>query len=402
MLDSACIRRPGLVDGRLDVGRILETMLYYDRVNLFVDLPIFSGLWKEFGFSGTRDLLSHPSIIPTITPEFSAVKNSSNGSIRIHTPIFGRYSGRDGKRIRDSDYASSLFGMIARQPQYSSKRQVEIILKITKRMEYKEFLGSDFSRNDIFHSIISDAESFQIFVEQYARKNNLAVNSERLATLKTETLRIGGGFVLNSNLQPSDVIVSPPPEGTTAHNWEGVLAAIHDYAIDLQLTGKLSVDLVCSEEVGEVADRRIDLGIRRGLRSSEAISVFERATIGRAHAFSDAVNSGQLSLSDALRVVDRTRKFREWLTKLPPAADLLASYHQEIAKDPVLEKLPVKVARFSLFTGVGLAIDALSGGSGVGTLIGTGLSACDAFLVDRITSGWRPSSFVKTVVKAME
>lgn len=402
MLESACIRRPGLVDGSFDVGRILETMLYYDKVNLFVDLPVFTGLWRKFGFAGTRDLLSHPSIVSTITTEFSGVQNSSDGAIRVHTPIFGRYSGRDGKVIRDNDYASSLFGMVARQPQYSSKRQVEKILKLTKRMEYEEFLGKDFSQNDIFYSIISDSESFRIFVEHYAKRSKLAIDSQRLEKLETEAFRIGGGFILNSNIQPNDILISPPPEGTTSHNWEVVLAAVHDYAIDLQLTGKFSVDLVCSEDVGEVADRRIDLGIRRGLRSSDAISAFERATIGRAHAFAEAVNSGQLSLSDALRVVDRTRKFREWLTGLPPAADLLASYHQEIAKDPVLEKLPVKVARFSLFTGVGLAIDALSGGSGVGTLIGTGLSACDAFLVDHIGSGWRPSSFVKTVAQALE
>lgn len=36
ILDLAKIYRPGMIDGKQDLGRILETMLYYDRARLLV------------------------------------------------------------------------------------------------------------------------------------------------------------------------------------------------------------------------------------------------------------------------------------------------------------------------------------------------------------------------------
>lgn len=36
MLDLAKIYRPGMIDGKQDLGRILETILYYDRARLLV------------------------------------------------------------------------------------------------------------------------------------------------------------------------------------------------------------------------------------------------------------------------------------------------------------------------------------------------------------------------------
>ena len=60
---------------------------------------------------------------------------------------------------------------------------------------------------------------------------------------------------------------------------------------------------------------------------------------------------------------------------------------------PMLEKLPAKGIRFSLTTGIGMAFDAIGAG-GVGTAIGAGIGAIDAFFLESIFRGWRPSLFV--------
>ncbi len=51
---------------------------------------------------------------------------------------------------------------------------------------------------------------------------------------------------------------------------------------------------------------------------------------------------------------------------------------------------PMKVIRFLIFTGGGLLVPALAA---------LGLSAADAFVVDRLLGGWRPNQFVNGPLK---
>jgi len=117
---------------------------------------------------------------------------------------------------------------------------------------------------------------------------------------------------------------------------------------------------------------------------------------------SDCYNSGGISFEDALRLIDRTTRFREWLVGLAPDADILAEYHAAIAKEGITDKLPIAAARFAFFTASGAGIDALTGGSGIGTLAGVSLSAFDTFVIDKILKGWRPNMFVETARRSFE
>ena len=65
-----------------------------------------------------------------------------------------------------------------------------------------------------------------------------------------------------------------------------------------------------------------------------------------------------------------------------------------------VEKLPAKRTRWSIFTGIGLGIDALGAG-GLGTAASVAVSAVDAFLVDKLTKGWKPHQFVEKDLKSL-
>jgi hypothetical protein len=69
VLELSMIHRPGLLDGRQDIGRILEAMLYYDRVHLMMSAQLFTSLWDELGPDNFYVLLDHPTITTTLTPE---------------------------------------------------------------------------------------------------------------------------------------------------------------------------------------------------------------------------------------------------------------------------------------------------------------------------------------------
>lgn len=400
MLEAASIRRPGLIQGRMDVGRILEAMLYYNRVHLHLDGQLFTGLWIVLGHDGIRDLLSHSSITSTVTAEFTAVHNQTIGFLTTHLPTFMTMRGDAKKFLKSSDHTSIFQQMLSRNCDDATRKNISSVLRLPEKSSYERLLGGIDASNDIFYSILSDSESMRMFIRKFAQRASLEVDNTKLDQIRFEGTKVDDGLILTSNYKPSDVYTNASPNDLNLNRWDNVLPLVHEYAIDLIIAGRYSLDVACSEEIGEIADQRMDIALRRGLSSAENISAFEQATIGSSRSFSEAFNAGELTLKDALKTIDRTQKFREWTSKLPPSADLLESYAKEIGRDETLDKLPAKSLRFALFTGAGIGLDTmLSGGGVIAAATTTALSACDTFLVDRFLKGWRPSSFVKTISK---
>ena len=58
-----------MIDGKQDLGRILETMLYYDRARLLVSTQTFTGLWDLLGPDDLCVLFGYPSVTVTLRPQ---------------------------------------------------------------------------------------------------------------------------------------------------------------------------------------------------------------------------------------------------------------------------------------------------------------------------------------------
>lgn len=59
---------PSMIDGKQDLGRILETMLYYDRVHLVASAQTFTGPWDLLGPDGLCAIFEYPSVTVILTP----------------------------------------------------------------------------------------------------------------------------------------------------------------------------------------------------------------------------------------------------------------------------------------------------------------------------------------------
>lgn len=133
-------------------------------------------------------------------------------------------------------------------------------------------------------------------------------------------------------------------------------------------------------------------------RGRDSIHTFQELLLYDGRAIREAVNSGERSLWDVVALLENSWKFREWLRAREPSAGLVGEYFHAIAAESSwLEKTPVKVMRWSVFTGLGLAVD-LMGGGGIGTAAGVVLSFADAFILDRLMIGWKPDQFVRSTL----
>lgn len=69
-------------------------------------------------------------------------------------------------------------------------------------------------------------------------------------------------------------------------------------------------------------------------------------------------------------------------------------YCREVTKDSIIDKLPSKAIRWSVFTGAGAVGDLLLT-PGIGTISGLVLSVLDGLFLDKLLKGWKPNQFVE-------
>jgi len=163
---------------------------------------------------------------------------------------------------------------------------------------------------------------------------------------------------------------------------------------DMSLWAQLNSEAAVSPRQSDLLATRVDKLLERQIATATRISAFQDFVFDDARAIREVVNQGGREFKELLPVIQKARRFSEWLSTKPPNVDLLKAYHKEVTAGTWIEKLPVKIARWSLFTGAGVAIDFMGGG-GIGTAGGVGLSALDSFFLDKIIKGWKPNQFVE-------
>jgi hypothetical protein len=141
-----------------------------------------------------------------------------------------------------------------------------------------------------------------------------------------------------------------------------------------------------------MATKRLDLCLKRGGKSSELISEFEEFTMDRGGALGAAYLAGIVTFEQALGIVDDAQRFRNWLSDVPPSADLIREYHEAVTRKTVLETFGGRAARFALINGGGILAGVTSPVAGVAASLGLGMF--DTFVLDRIARGWRPNAFI--------
>lgn len=390
MFEISTIISPISEDGKFDIARLLDAMLYYQKIEFLVDARAFCGLWDIMSADDVESLLTHPSIEAKITSEMPVVSNREIAGFEFHIPAFVTHRGNKQHPIDKKDTARSLAYAIAGDGFLHINSRVNKIVKRVGDTRYGKIF-KDFDGVSYFKDLVSDRESLRIFLSAFAKSRNLNINKELLNIFESNSYFGENGYSLHSNVSLDDLF----PNGGGV-KWQNIMPFINDYEISLRFSQIRSSDIICDSVNSFVSSQRLDLSLMRALRSRDCQTAFEEFVFDGARPFGKAYAKGDISLKDALDTIDKTSKFREWLRGLPVDAEIVKEYHKAISKDTWLDKLPGKFARFSLFTGAGVFADIMMAG-GLGTISGLSLSAIDSFVIDGIVRGWRPSNFVDDI-----
>jgi hypothetical protein len=192
--------------------------------------------------------------------------------------------------------------------------------------------------------------------------------------------------------------VIPPSHSSLTPS--SILINVLDLEEELYFSSLNLSEMATSEISSTLAKRKFNDIINKSEKSADKISHFQGFVLDEAKDLRGAINSDKVEIDKLMDVLIKSTKFKSWLSKLDSDRNLIKDYHLEVTKESFVDKLPAKSVRFSFFTGLGIASDALITG-GLGTAVGISAGALDCFYLDKLISGWKPNQFIEQDVKGL-
>lgn len=163
---------------------------------------------------------------------------------------------------------------------------------------------------------------------------------------------------------------------------------------DLYFAATLNSEMAVQDVSARLIQLRLARALARRGASQEAMEEFQEYAFDDARAIAHALTDGGRTFRELLPVLEKARKFKNWLRDKPMDANLIREYQKDVEAGTWIEKLPGKTLRWLVLAGIGLGIETLLAG-GLGTVVSQGLGLADALYVDKLLKGWKPNQFIE-------
>jgi hypothetical protein len=383
MFETICIRNQNEGNNPIDIGFLAEAMLFYQQVRIIGNPTSIEQLVKQCGAETLIELLKSGFLKISYQTMNAAMQTlNTNTPNEIHSPIFF-----STPRYSLQNFAPKLFTDITGRNgkgRRMGNRFIALVDSIPTTDKIGQAFEGDLSSGDYINKAVLRFLSLHVPEYQIPQQFEFRIIKQE----KGFSVRTNIDFPRANYFYHKRV---PITHSTLSSAY--ILARLFGVQVNLFFSSLYAAELAVSSESSFLLQIKVDDILDSRKSSGDQISNFQDFILNNGFKLREAINSGEKSFADMLKLLDKADKFKNWLKNQKPDENLCKNYLREATASTWIEKLPAKKLRWSLFTGAGLAIDA-SGAGGVGTAIGVGLSATDAFLVDKIIGGWKPSHFV--------
>ncbi len=393
MFDSICIRQQGLgeltISEPLDLGFLAEAMLFYQNVHVIANRQMITHLISKCGSDVLIDFLDSGFLRISFLENFEGIyTENSNTAYEHYTPVLGAMPHRAWKEDAKNLFVEEIGGSV-KGGQRLAKRFSKHIKPISYDDSVRVETLEDFSSGGYIRDGVSCLLHY--LAPEYSVSNNLVF----------QVTRNDGKFSVETDIDFSKANESYHRLFSSSHSSLSVaylLSILMAARGDWYFASRFSSEVATNSVNSVIFNLKFDDLLKRRSESGHQISAFQDFILDDARALREAINSGERNFAELQKVLSSAAKFRNWLKNQDPDQELVKAYFREVTKTSWVDKLPTKSVRWSIFTGLGLAVDAL-GGSGLGTASAVAVSASDAFLLDRLLKGWKPNQFVDDSLK---
>lgn len=386
---SFCTQDKINTEAPIDIGALVECMLFYEKTTVVANQAILAQLIKYFGVERLLVLIDEDLLRIVYTESLVGVVTSTKGNDQYHDVIEASspqhtyqdelrkicidVTGRPGKGRR---LANKI------QDKIQVTKHDHIILEGAR----KAFLDQEY---------IGTAAKIVVaeWVPEIGNASGVLFRTDKTA----EGIRVETNLNFSALNAAYHKRISPTHSSITPAS---ILMHILDLEKELYFSSRNLSELASSNLSAKLAESKIDYILARTTKSRETLSNFTNFLFKDAKAIREAVNSGEIDLDELVKVLQKSKRFKKWIVSVQPDANLIQSYYEEVTKKSIVDRLPGKSARWALFTGLGLTADVIATG-GIGTMAGVALGALDTFYIDKLISGWKPNQFIEDDVKKL-
>lgn len=364
-----------------DLGLLGEALVFYQEIIIILRYSSLKGLLKQCNPETLIKYLDHGRLkIKYLNNMLGAISRGEN------TP-FGRYD----------------FGLISSEKQNLENAAYELFRESVGKSGKGRRLADRFLKfvepisydGGITKQIVKEVQ-FGKYISEFVRRRLERTELFKVAESKNPIIQFGpladGGFPLRTNLN-FNFLSQLNLENKELKKPSTILESYGSTIADLSLWSMFDTEVAVNPSQSDVLQSRFDILLSERNQSDECIANFQDFVFDNGRALRTAINSGKKNLDDLFPIVEKSDQFSKWLHDQSPDDKILKSYYKEIVSDSWVNKLPSKTVRWALFTGAGLAADALGAG-GIGTGVGVALSALDNFIIDKLLQGWKPNHFI--------
>jgi len=250
----------------------------------------------------------------------------------------------------------------------------------------EDYANNEFIKKAIKQLISMLAPEYQLprYFHFHIKADGDITNPNTLLTVDTnlDFIASNGQFHLNT------------PTGLKPISPSGLLVKIFDTKNDLFFSSLYEGEIATSTEAAAIIQVKCSDLLSTRMRNENIIELFQEELLENGHAIREAINSGEHSYKDLLKLLRSARNFRrQFLHKREPDINLIRAYYKEVTASTWVEKLPAKVLRWAIVTAAGIGLLHANPIAGIG--VPATLSAVDSLILDHLARGWKPNQFVE-------
>lgn len=374
------------VSNPIDIGSLVECMLFYEKTTVIANQQILEQIIKYFGVERLLLLIQEDLLNIVYTETMLGVVTTTINNIQFHGVV---------------EMSS---------PQHTYQEELrKICINVAgkdgkgRRLAQKIQDKIHVTKHD--HIILEGANKSileQNFVEPAVRIviKELVPEFGGISRISFHTEKTKDGIVVGTNIDFSMLNelyhrkVSPKHSSITPAY---IFSHMLEMEKELYFASVNLSELSSSAVSAKLAEQKIDYVIARSARSRDSLNHFTDFLFNDAKAIREAVNTKRIDIDELISILQKSKQFKNWVTNISPDENIIKSYYEEVTKGTLADKLPAKSVRWAIFTGLGMAADAIATG-GLGTVAGVAIGALDTFYVDKLIAGWKPNQFIEEEV----
>ncbi|WP_332854860.1 hypothetical protein [Duganella sp. S19_KUP01_CR8] len=385
MFDRMVLRRSE--DGSpISQGKLAEAILYYQNVHVVFDAGTLQALIRSIGTDLILTLLKRGGVSGVYCDEMLGTNTEGSAATQCHNFVAFTLSGdSNGKSFRS---AADRIEHNMRNDGITGKKAKNFIKNFLDIVPVRTFSSNYYSKGGIIDAATADLQDSN-YIQSAARSviETAAGGYEPGANFRFEILKseIGHFVFTNADFTAINRIrarMSPPQDPITpAH----ILSSFLDARADLILASFYGGDFATSDSTSAIIQLKHSELLRRMEINHSERHQFTEIVLSDAPALAEVIDAGERTFEEFLKLLDQSRRFKEWLHKTNPDEHLVSKYLKDVTKEGWIESTKAKVIRYMLTTGMD-AINPVAG-------IVAGLS--DTFVIDKLFKGWRPNHFIE-------